>query len=69
MLNASDLTEPGIYRYLDPIGAPVQTIEVRGSAPDLIAFFAGIEGDDEVGEIPVQDVSGRFEGPLRPLQR
>lgn len=61
MLTSSTLTEPGPYEYLDPIGAPPQRVDVRrDEAGQLIAFFAAIEGDDEVGEIPVADMAGEF---------
>ncbi|MDB5975126.1 MAG: hypothetical protein JWR07_1886 [Nevskia sp.] len=53
-------TEPGKYAYTDAIGGPPQVLQVRESGGELVAVFAGIEGDEETAEVAVADMSGTF---------
>lgn len=64
---ANNPTVPGWYDFLDAIGGPAQRIEVVQQDGELVARFTGIEGDDEVAEVPVAEMAGRFQGPLKQL--
>lgn len=64
MLTGPELTAPGSYRYLDPIGGPAQDVEVRESGGKLVAIFQAMEPDDAGEEYLVSDMAGEFEGPL-----
>jgi hypothetical protein len=53
-------TLPGLYDFLDTIGGTAQRIQVLQQDGELVARFSGIEGDDQVGDVPVVDMAGTF---------
>ena len=53
------MLKPGLYDYLDPIGAPAQRIEVREVGGELVAVFPPTD-EDEGAEILVKDMAGDF---------
>jgi hypothetical protein len=64
MLPSSQVIEPGYYRYYDGSGSPPVVVEIapaEAPEPQLEVRFHGRDDWDVLA-----DLTGEFEGPLRP---